>query len=124
MFNMYDWKEYNSNGIKNIQQQEPFISFKLHGVEVFSIKASGLFYNQTQFPHDTYQQAAQRTFDAMRQSLSSDHTIYVQLTAYKEHPARHFNVTKDGIDHNYSTDTWHWWMIQNLEEIIKSYATC
>lgn len=121
MFNMYDWQAYNQNNSNTVTQTEPAIVFSIGGTPVFTIKSSGLQYNQEKFPNDTYQLAASRTFEALRGSLNKDGTLSIRLNAYKEHPERHFEITKDGIEHSYSTDTWHWWLLQNLEELCKAY---
>lgn len=90
---------------------------------VLTVKSSGLFYNQDAFPQDTTEQAARRVFDIIRpkyNNLIAPLDLNLTLDAYREFPKRYFRVNKSGVEHNYDVDTWHWWMLEHLDRIVKS----
>lgn len=90
---------------------------------ILTIKSSGIFYNQDAFPHDTAGQAAQRIYDSIKTKcpdLGIELDLNLTLQSYKEYPQRKFRVNKDGVDHNYDVDTWHWWMLEYLDRLVKS----
>jgi hypothetical protein len=35
-------------------------------------------------------------------------------------PEQYFRVNKEGVEYSYDVDTWHWWMLEYLNKIVKS----
>lgn len=90
---------------------------------VLTIKSSGLSYNQDAFPQDTTEQAARRVYEIIKPKHTQFGAVLdlnLTLASYKEFPEKHFRVSKNGVEHNYDVDTWHWWMLEHLDKIVKS----
>jgi hypothetical protein len=94
------------------------------GGPIFSLKASKMEYNRNLFPNDTYKQAAQRFFKKieadLRYTFKDAQEFSMRLREYKDYPDREFVITRDAqIRHNYDTDTWHWWFLDELSLLVK-----
>lgn len=92
-------------------------------VSILSVKSSGLFYNRDAFPQDTTEQAALRVYEIIRPKNTNFGAVLdlnLRFNAYNEFPERYFRVNKSGVEHNYDVDTWHWWMLEHLDKIVKS----
>lgn len=107
------------------QDVEPTINFlTTDGFIILTLSSSKIEYNRTVFLSDTYQQAAKRVLDSFKRSLLYNFDISrspatLKFNSYKEHSAKHFNIHADMIEHNYTLDTWHWWMLEELRDLIK-----
>lgn len=101
------------------EMPEPSVEVKdSSGALVMSIKASGIKYNRDSFPHDTYQQAARRVIAIIK----GDHTqidFSFDLSQWSEFPKRTFSLNVAGLEHNFEVDTWHWWVLNELEKMVK-----
>ena len=84
---------------------------------IFTLKASGLYYNKEQFPNHTYKEAAKRLAACINGSYGG--TLNIVMFEYKDHETKHFKLTPDGVDHNYEIDTWHWWMLETFSQLMK-----
>jgi len=94
------------------------------GGVIFTLKASSMEYNRKLFHNDTYKQAAQRFFKKieadLRYTFKDSKEFSIRLIEYKDHPDREFVITHDAeIRHNYETDTWHWWFLDELKILVK-----
>ena len=100
---------------------EPSVEIKdPDGVLLMSIKSSGIEYNRSAFPHDTYVQAAKKLYKRIRpmeESLELDFTF--KLSPWMDFPQKQFSLTRSGLEHNFEVDTWHWWLLNELEKIVK-----
>ena len=84
---------------------------------IFTIKASGMYYNKEKFPNHTYKMAAKRLAACINGSYGG--AINIVMFEYKDSTAKHFKLTADGVKHNYELDTWHWWMIETFTQLMK-----
>lgn len=107
---------------------EPTVNFMTaDGMNILTMSSSKLEYNREMFPNDTYRQAAMKVFDSFSRGLLynfdlSERPVTLNFDAFGEHSAKHFKVHRDAIEHNYTLDTWHWWMLEELCDIIKRGA--
>lgn len=85
---------------------------------VFSIRSSGIAFNRDAFPNDTYEQAARRVAKCIKQHF--DKTLNLKLNPYKDIEQKVFVANSEGVYHNYEVDTWHYWMLECLDKIMKS----
>lgn len=127
MINAYIWQEdpnapkavFNPNEIK-----EPAMEFTDGKTTILRLAASGMGFNHAGFPNYTYREAAHKVFNvvvspAVRAIVKNKQTHSIKLVAYKSYPERYFNITPDGVEHNFDVDTWHWWMFESLNDMIK-----
>ena len=130
MFRMYEWKPndlWTRDSGAVIMENEPRVTFSTTDcVDVFVLTSTAMFYNRDAFPHDSYRQAARRTFDILDRTLSSyltdgKRSFNFRLKEWKEFPIRVFEVSHTGaIAHNYDNlDTWHWWFLEALSNLIR-----
>lgn len=104
---------------------EPTLNFMTaDGMNILTMSSSKLEYNRELFPNDTYRQAAARVFESFNRGLLynfdlSERPVTLNFDPFGEHSAKHFKVHRDMIEHNYTLDTWHWWMLEELRDIIK-----
>lgn len=94
------------------------------GGAIFTLKPSKMEYNRNLFHNDTYKQAAQRFFKKiesdLRYTFTSSTEFSIRLNEYRDYPDREFVITRDAeIRHNYDTDTWHWWFLDELKILVK-----
>jgi len=124
MFNQYEWNNTQSLGFKFAEPTEPSVLIaEPNGPKVLSIKTSGITYNREQFPQDTAEQAARRVYEIMKPKTNTFGVtldLDLKLQAYKEFPQQYFRVNKEGVEYSYDVDTWHWWMLEYLNKIVKS----
>lgn len=85
---------------------------------VFSIRSSGIAFNRDAFPNDTYDQAARRVAKCITQHFNK--TLNLKLNPYKDIKEKVFVANDSGVQHNYEVDTWHYWMLECLDKIMKS----
>lgn len=120
MFGMSEWKT-NSQELKFVEPTEPSVLIaEPNGPKILTIKTSGITYNRDEFPQDTAKQAAQRVYDVIKPKhdhVGAQLDLNLTLSAFKEHPQRKFRVNKDGVQHDYNVDTWHWWMLEYLGKL-------
>ena len=89
-------------------------------VLLMSIKASGIEYNRNTFPYDTYEKAAKRIYESIKpKSDDVKLDLTFDLSRWSEFPQRNFSLSKAGLEHNFDVDTWHWWLLNELERIVK-----
>ncbi len=107
-------------------EDEPKVTFTTKdSIEVFVLTSSGLYFNRDAFPHDSYRQAAKRTFtvleNVLRDILSDKtRTFNFRLKEWKENPVRNFEIAATGtITHNYELDVWHWWFLEALSKLVR-----
>jgi hypothetical protein len=103
---------------------EPKVEWSDERGAIFTLKASKMEYNRDIFHEDTYKQAAQRFFKKIESDLRytfKDSTEFsIRLIEYNDYPDREFVITRDAeIRHNYETDTWHWWFLDELHLLVK-----
>jgi hypothetical protein len=121
MLSLFDWKEELKNTMTT-HDAEPCVNFLIEdGVNVMSIKSSGIVFHRDSFPNDSYEQAAKRVYNIIKpaSALLVQPELNWTLSAWREFPQRTFRVTKDGIEHNYELDTWHTWFMMKLNELIR-----
>lgn len=113
-----NWSD-DQKELKFVEATEPSITFQHPELNemLFSIKASGIFYNRDAFPNHTSEQAAKLIAGSIRKNFCNK--LDLKLVAYKEYGERVFKVSVDGIEHNYDVDTWHWWFLEYLAKHIK-----
>lgn len=133
MFTLFDWKNAVSNSNEYTGQYgslardlnftaEPSMTFTgPDSKTVIMFKSSGIQYNREQFPSDTAQQAARRVYDVIKPpvKLLPQPVVNFTLHAWRDYPERTFKLSKDGIEHTFELDTWHWWLMHYLEELVK-----
>jgi hypothetical protein len=110
----------NQQELKFVEATEPNLNFidSDYKTVVFSIRSSGLSFNRDAFPNDSYEQAARRVADCITQHFSK--TLNLKLNPYKDIKEKIFVANESGVQHNYEVDTWHWWMLECLDKIMKS----
>lgn len=103
-----------------IEATEPNLNFldDDNKTVVFSIRSSGLLFNRDAFPNDTYEQAARRVAERIKKHF--DKTLNLKLHPYKDIGEKVFVANGSGVQHNYEVDTWHWWMLECLDKIMKA----
>ena len=104
------------------KEPEPTMEFSKNGTEILRLTSREIRYNHSEFPNDTAKQAAQRIFPMIRgtmlHGLTKDKPVTIRLRAYEDQPEREITFAVHGIEHNYVINTWTWWMLHNLEELI------
>jgi len=142
MFNAYDWKVkakildeldqiwgYDDGDSlfttqdRSIKVPEPSITFAdSSSKQILAIKSSGIVYNRDAFPNDSSKQAAERVYACIKpfSKQINQPELNWQLDAWNEYPKRMFKASKDGIEHNFDLDLWHWWMMDHLEKLVKN----
>ncbi len=125
MFRMHEWNPHDMSSAIRIEN-EPKVTFAAKdNVEVFVLTSSGMLFNRELFPHDSYQQAAKRTFlvidSILRDTLTDNsRTFNFRLKEWREFPIRNFEIAASGvITHNYEVDTWHWWFLEALGKLVR-----
>lgn len=111
-----------------ITEPEPKIQFADKNGVLLTIKSTGVEYNRTERPHDSYRQAAENFFNFIQERLipvggTVSHTspIYdIGLKAWRQYEAKKFEVCRTGITHNFELDNWHWWMIDHLQTLLRT----
>jgi hypothetical protein len=103
-------------------EKEPCVKFQdSEGVEVLTLKPHGMVYNRDVFSRDTFRQAALRIYKCVvPKDKSLTIPLILKLNPWKEHPERLFILDKNGVDHNFELDTWHWWMISELDKLMRN----
>lgn len=102
--------------------KEPVIKFQDEtGTEVLAVTSRGLVYNRTLFSQDTFRQAARRIYRCV---VPKDKTLVIPLSfklrEWNGNPERVFIMDKNGVEHNFDLDTWHWWLIDELDKLMRN----
>jgi hypothetical protein len=98
-----------------VEDAEPRLNIMDNNTILISLSTSGIRYNRESFPNDTYAQAAKRV--AMRIRSEYNDNLKLEFSQYKGIEAKFFIVNDSGIQHNYDVDTWHYWMLNSLNEL-------
>jgi hypothetical protein len=110
----------NQQELKFVEATEPNLNFidSDNKTVVFSIRSSGLKYNREAFPKDSYEQAARKVAGLIQQHFNK--TLDLKLNPYKDIEQKVFVANGSGVQHNYEVDTWHWWMLECLDKIMRA----
>lgn len=105
------------------EESEPNMEFTTNGQTLLTINSREIKYNHTDFPNDTAKQATARIFPllkgALLHGLTKDRPSILRLKAHKDQPEREITFAVHGIEHNYTINTWTWWLLHHLESHIK-----
>lgn len=108
----------------SVGESEPMMTFNDSDGVVFTIASSKLEFNKERFPNYTYKHAAALVYKLLvspgvRLTVKNNKPFVITLSAYKDFPERNFTISKDGIDHNFHIDLWHWWMLETVSEMVR-----
>lgn len=110
------------DSLKEDPRYEPRVTLTYNGDTVLDILSSGIKYNRDKFPNDSYKEGAKKVHQALKSFahwMKNEGSIIFELRAWGDNPSRKITITKDSIDHNYDIDTWHWWLLNGVSELIK-----
>lgn len=121
----FAWSDLSTQTEFNgISVPEPELRFLVDGEIVLTIKSTGVFYNLEKYPSDTFKIAANRVMQAFSESIlphvEPDYAKLIRIDAWKNAPEKIMYITTTGIEHNFELDTWHWWMFEELNKLIKN----
>jgi hypothetical protein len=110
-------KWFTEDDIKIVTLDEPRLDImdESNNAVLITLKPSGIQYNRDAFCNDTYAEAAKRVAERIRTHLNN--TLNAQFLPYKDIEAKFFIVNDQGVQHNYEVDTWHYWMLNSLNEL-------
>ena len=108
--------------LNSITKEEPRVTLRYKGEAVLEFKSSCVQYNRDQYPDDSFKQAAEKVYEGLwvhSYDFRTNKCITFEVPQWGPNPERKIFITPDGITHNYEVDTWHWWVLNSVEKLIK-----